>query len=191
MGSGQSAVVLNSGEVVVGEFYDIGGTVPLRVTFRTATGQRDYQSSDIRAIWVSKPAEATARASTSGAAGGQTILVQARQRWTPTNITVRRGQTVRFTTTGQVSVNTRSKVMAAPEGNTSLNDRSNPVPSAPTGALIAQIGVPGRGGMANAFLIGNQETVTMPADGPLLLGINDTELDDNSGIFEVRVAPEQ
>jgi plastocyanin len=191
MGSGQSAVVLNSGEVVVGEFYDIGGTVPLRVTFRTATGQRDYQSSDIRAIWVSKPAEATAQASTSGAAGGQTVTVQARQRWTPTNITVKRGQTVRFETKGEVTVNTRSRVLAPPAGNTSIFDDDNPVPAAPTGALVGQVGVPGRTGSLNTFVIGDRESVTMPADGVLLLGINDTELGDNSGMFEVRVAPEQ
>jgi hypothetical protein len=31
----------------------------------------------------------------------------------------------------------------------------------------------------------------MPADGVLLLGVNDTELGDNAGMFEVRLAPQQ
>jgi hypothetical protein len=189
---GQSALVLQNGEVVVGEFYDLGGTVPLRVTFRTATGQRDYSSNDVRAIWVAKPTAASAQSSSSaGGISGPTVTVQARTRWTPTNITVKRGQTVRFDANGTVSVNTRSKVMADPGGNTSLINRENPLPSAPTGALIGQIGIPGRGGTATPFLIGNQDSVTMPADGPLLLAVNDTELDDNSGTFQVTIAPEQ
>ena len=191
LASGQSVLVLSNGEVVVGEFYDIGGTAPLRVTFRTSTGQRDFQSSNVRAIWVSRPLEGSAQAAGGGMQGAPTIVVQARQRWTPTNITVRSGQTVRFQTSGEVSVNTRSRVMANAGGNTSLFDTDNPVPSAPTGALIGQVGAPGRGGRLNAFVIGDRETVTMPADGVLLLGVNDTELGDNAGMFEVRLAPQQ
>lgn len=189
--TGQSVLVLNNGEVVVGEFYDIGGTVPLRVTFRTATGQRDYSSSDVRAIWVSKPT-ATTLPATAGAAGGPSVTVSARQRWTPTNITVRQGQVVHFDTNGTVSVNTRSRVQAEPGGNTSIFDDNNPLPTAPAGALIGRVGIPGRGaaGAGNVFLVGDRESVTMPAAGALLLGVNDTELDDNSGMFDVRIAPQ-
>jgi hypothetical protein len=190
LSAGQSAIVLKSGEVVVGEFYDIGGTEPLRLTFRTSGGEREVSSNDVRAIWVSKPAAGTASTQPADI-GGQTVAVQARQRWTPTNITVKRGQTVRFQADGTVTVNTRSRVQADPGGNTSINNRENPVPTAPTGALVARIGIPGRGGSGAAFLVGNQDSVTMPADGPLLLGVNDTELDDNTGTFQVKVAPQE
>ena len=41
----------------------------------------------------------------------------------------------------------------------------------------------GRGG--RPFAIGNLPTVTMPAAGELFLGINDSNVKDNSGFFTV------
>jgi hypothetical protein len=59
----------------------------------------------------------------------------------------------------------------------------------PVGALIGRIDTSGRPGQRNsgAFLIGDQQNVTMPADGELQLGINDGSVYDNSGAFSVRV----
>ena len=50
------------------------------------------------------------------------------------------------------------------------------------GALIGRInsGAP--------FAIGNQETVRMPASGTLYLGINDDNVSDNSGHFQVVIS---
>ena len=57
-----------------------------------------------------------------------------------------------------------------------------PVPVAGVGSLIAKVG------NSAAFPIGsNAPSVTMPADGRLMLGINDTEFGDNSGAYSVTV----
>jgi hypothetical protein len=38
-----------------------------------------------------------------------------------------------------------------------------------------------------AFLIGDETGVSMPADGELFLGINDSNFNDNSGAFTVKI----
>jgi len=60
------------------------------------------------------------------------------------------------------------------------------------GALIGRI-VSGRGvaaiarGGSSVFLIGDQNSVEMPATGTLYLGVNDSGLRDNKGTFQVKV----
>ena len=59
----------------------------------------------------------------------------------------------------------------------------SPLPGNFAGALIAKVG------NSSAFPIGNQPSVTMPADGTLYLGINDDEVNDNRGEFIVSMSP--
>jgi hypothetical protein len=48
--SGGSQVVwLKSGETVSGQLFDIGGTSPLKITFKTASGDREFSSSELAA----------------------------------------------------------------------------------------------------------------------------------------------
>ena len=52
----------------------------------------------------------------------------------------------------------------------------------PVGGLIAKVG------NTAPFPIGsNTQPIVMPADGRLMLGVNDNELGDNSGYFTVAV----
>ena len=46
---GQQLLWLKNGDTVNGQLYDIGGTSPLRITFRTSTGEREFSSSGNRA----------------------------------------------------------------------------------------------------------------------------------------------
>ena len=49
-------------------------------------------------------------------------------------------------------------------------------------------GLVGRVGNSAPFPIGsNSSGITMPADGRLMLGVNDDNLNDNSGAFFVRI----
>jgi hypothetical protein len=58
-----------------------------------------------------------------------------------------------------------------------------PIQTANAGALIARIGT------GAPFAIGNQTTVRMPPNGGLLfLGINDDNVGDNSGEFQVTIS---
>ena len=58
---------------------------------------------------------------------------------------------------------------------------ATPVPDAGAGALIGNVG-------GALFPIGsNTQAIAMPADGNLLLGVNDDRRDDNSGFFSVTI----
>ena len=188
LSSGGQVLILKSGETITGQLVDIGGSSPLRMTFRTPSGERDFSSNDIARIIMSRPANAnppnTAVGST-GSANAQGVTVDAKQQWTPTGITVQRGDWVTFSTSGEVRVGGEGNPTAGPDGvNASARAPGAPLANAPTGALI------GRVGSGTPFLIGSNGRVQMPAAGQLFLGVNDGHLQDNDGAFQVQVARE-
>jgi len=112
------------------------------------------------------------------------IAVQANQAWTETGRVVRKGDRVTFRATGRIAFGRSPGQTAGPEGNTSERRAVYPVTGLPAGALIGKVGD------STPFAIGdNGLPIVMPADGRLLLGINDNELVDNSGFFSVVVTP--
>ena len=115
-------------------------------------------------------------------ASGTGISVSAKQAWTPTGLTVRRGEMLTFNTTGQVQLSTDTNDTATPAGSPSgkYAPRS-PMPRVLAGALIGRIG------SGQPFAIGNQTSIQAPAAGQLVLGINDDELADNQGEFRVEI----
>ena len=120
-----------------------------------------------------------------GLATAASVRVDARQEWTPTNVTVRQGERIAFQTTGQIVWGRGANQAAGPEGAEveTFSRWAYPVPSAGVGALVARIddGAP--------FLVGaGTEPIDMPADGQLYLGVNDSSRGDNSGTFVVRIA---
>jgi len=181
---GQQVLWLKNGTTVNGQLYDIGGTTPLKITFRTSSGDRDFSSSEISRIALAKPA-ATATSGTSATlapATGSGLLVSAKQGWTPTGITVRRGQVLTFNTTGEVQLSAEANDIASSAGSkTGRHTPGAPIPGALAGALIGKIGT------GQPFAIGNQTTVPMPAAGQLFLGVNDDALQDNQGEFRVDI----
>jgi len=118
---------------------------------------------------------------TAGQLGGNSIRVDARQAWTDTGLTVNQGDRVSFQASGQVMYSPNPAHTATPDGSA---DRvaNAPEPTAPLGALLGKIG------NSKPFGIGSQtQPLVMPASGRLMLGINDTEVGDNSGAFTVVV----
>src|SRR3954467_284496 len=106
--SGPSVVVLRNGQTVNGSLYDIGGASPLRLTIRTTDGDREIASTEVARIIMARPENAVA---TSGAspsiatpAVAGAVTVDAAQPWTSAGISVRKGQTLTFTTTGTVQL---------------------------------------------------------------------------------------
>ncbi len=181
--AGNQIVWLKNGQTVEGSLYDIGGTAPLRITFKTASGDREFSSSEIARIVLARPTNASAVA-TSGSAStsGTGIAVSGRQQWTPTGIYVQRGQVVTFRTSGEVQLSGDANDMATPDGAKAQRYASRaPLPRTLAGALI------GRVGNGRPFGIGTQTSVTMPASGQLFLGINDDSLTDNQGEFRVEI----
>lgn len=179
-------VFLRSGQTVNGQLYDIAGTSPLKITLRTSSGDREFSSGEIGRIVLARPSNAVATSgsasSTRGIPEGAGIAVSGGTQWTPTGMTVRQGERLMFTTTGEVQLSTDANDLANANGARSgRKSASAPVPDAAAGALI------GRVGNSAPFPIGENQSVTMPANGQLFLGINDDHTGDNGGGFRVQV----
>jgi hypothetical protein len=186
---GTQTVFLRNGQAIDGRLSDIGGTTPLRITLNTPSGPRDLSSSEIGRIVLSRPSGGGAGTSGSspstpgpGIPDGTGIAVQGNAAWTPTGVTVRRGDRVAFSATGEVRLSDDAADVANANGARSGRKSANaPVPAAAVGALL------GRVGNSEPFPIGENQTVTMPANGQLFLGINDDHVGDNQGGFRVTV----
>lgn len=186
--SGTSQVVLRSGQTVDGSLIDIGGASPLRLTVRTTNGERDFSSNDVARIVVARPDNVAT--STSGASNiadtpavAGAVAVQAGQQWTSTGRTVKKGQRVSFTTTGEIQLSDNAADIATADGAKDGRLAANaPLRNVAAGALI------GRVGNGQPFPIGaNTQPITMPANGVLYLGVNDDGFADNRGNFQVIV----
>jgi hypothetical protein len=122
-------------------------------------------------------------------AGEVTINVPGTSRGTDTGIDVRAGDPIYFTASGVVTAGPRIG-QVGPDGATSTGFgsvvNSRPVPSAGVGALIAYIRM-ANGQLSSPYLIGSQLSATVPADGRLILLVNDDNYSDNSGSFSVRI----
>jgi hypothetical protein len=188
LNSGGQVLMLKSGEVITGQLTDIGGTSPLRLTFRTPSGERDFSSNEVSRVVMARPDNAPA--ATTGAAStasspAQGVSVSSLMQWTPTGITVRRGDWVTFTATGDVRIGGEGNPTANADGVSSgARAPDAPVAAAPAGALVGKIG------NGTAFMIGSRNRVQMPAAGQLFLGVNDGHLQDNDGTFQVQVGLE-
>jgi hypothetical protein len=186
--NGQQVVWFKNGEVLNASLYDIGGTTPLRLTFKTADGERTAASTEVARIVLARTDAAVAGTSGSSSttgnlapATGNGIVVSGRQAWTNTGIRVRRGEVLTFNTTGEVQLSTDTNDISGSAGSKSGRYAANaPLPRNFAGALIARVG-------NQVFPIGNQTTVTMPAAGVLFLGINDDGFEDNQGEFRVEI----
>jgi hypothetical protein len=180
---GQQVLWLKNGTTVNGQLFDIGGTSPLKITFKTSSGDREFSSSEIGRIVMAKPAVATSGSTASlTAPTGSGISVSPRQPWTSTGLTVRKGEVLGFNTSGEVQLSGDANDVAGSAGS-KIGRRATgaPLPTALAGALIARVGT------GQPFAIGNQTTVPMPAAGQLFLGVNDDGFDDNQGEFRVDI----
>ena len=185
---GTNLAILRSGEAVTGQFYDIAGTTPLRITMKTASGDRELSSNDVAVIVLARSdaavAATTGSSPTTGAtpSTGGAIVVNGNQQWTSTGLMVRRGERLTFTTTGEVRLSSAGDDVAQPAGATSGRKVAGaPMPNAIAGALIGRIG------NGEPFGIGNLTSIVAPATGMLFLGINDDHVADNSGEFRVEI----
>ena len=101
--------------------------------------------------------------------------------WTNSGWVVKKGQRIRITASGKIVIGAGRTVEAG--GDYDLEDPSKLLKSVPTGALLAVIGDDN-----NDFLyIGTSREFVAERDGPLFLGVNEGNLDDNSGTFDVKV----
>ena len=101
--------------------------------------------------------------------------------WTNSGWVVRKGQRIRISGEGNVSLGKGKS--CSPSGDSDIVDERKLLKSVPTGALIAVIGDDN-----NEFIyIGATREFTATRDGTLFLGINEGNLNDNSGSFSVKI----
>ncbi len=101
--------------------------------------------------------------------------------WTNTGWVVKKGQRIKITGSGKVSLGGGRTAEAY--GSTTYDDPNKLLKSAATGALIAVIGDDND----DFIYVGAEREIVATRDGALFLGINEGNLDDNSGSFSVKV----
>jgi hypothetical protein len=183
--TGTSQVVLKNGQTIDGQLYDISGSTPKKLTIKTSSGDREFSSTEVARIVMAKPDNAVATSGTGStpSAGGTTITVSGQQAWTPTGITVTKGQTLRFNATGEIQLSGDANDKATASGSvTGRYPQRAAMPRTLAGALIGRIG------NGQPFGIGTQNSFAAPASGQLFLGVNDDSLADNQGSFQVTVS---
>jgi len=182
-------LVMRNGTTQQGRFINmIGGDT---LVWDNQTGQRQQiPLRDVGRVYLNPQSARTAfnyrdrgAVATAGQLpNGTSIRVDARQAWTDTGLTVNQGDRVSFQASGQIMYSPNPAHTATPDGSAERG-ANYPDPTVPVGALLGKIG------NNKPFGIGSQtQPLVMPASGRLMLGVNDTEVGDNSGFFTVVVA---
>jgi len=104
--------------------------------------------------------------------------------WTNTGLVVRRGQRLRINASGRVTLGTNR--VATPDGLPNIPDRDKLMRNQPTGGLIAVIGDDND----DFIFVGRGRDFVAQRDGVLFLGVNEGNLSDNSGLFDVVIEAE-
>jgi hypothetical protein len=104
--------------------------------------------------------------------------------WTFTGFSVKKGQRIRITASGSVMLG--GGRVSTPVGISGLQDSQKLMPAYPTGSLIAVIGDDN-----DDFIhIGGRREFIAQRDGSLFLGVNEGNLNDNTGSYKVLVEAE-
>ncbi len=104
--------------------------------------------------------------------------------WTNSGLVVRKGQRLRITASGRVSLG-RGR-FSTPGGVSNLNDNGKLMSNEQTGALIAVIGDDND----DFLLIGPRREFVAQRDGVLFLGVNEGDLTDNTGSYDIVIEAE-
>ncbi|MEO8436327.1 MAG: hypothetical protein ABI596_15605 [Pyrinomonadaceae bacterium] len=104
--------------------------------------------------------------------------------WTNSGLVVRRGQRLRISASGRVTMG--GGRFSTPEGVPGLADREKLMRNQPTGGLIAVIGDDND----DFIFIGNNRDFVAQRDGVLFLGVNEGNLSDNAGAYDVVIDAE-
>jgi hypothetical protein len=198
--TGGQAVVMKSGHAEAGKFVNIvrGDTLlwedhngqqqqyPLRdvsrIYLNAASAHAAYRQPASQSTPASPASSSPSAVGTSGQAqaGAKTVRVNANQPWTDTGITVKENDMVSFQASGQITFGQSQGQQAGPDGNPAAHSPNYPIPALNVGTLIGKVG------SSAPFGIGaNTAPIRMPANGRLMLSVNDNEIKDNSGSFNV------
>ncbi len=141
------------------------------VSDSTRTNSAQPEPKPSKKVLNAKPIVLTANVLADNTANG----------WTNSGWVVKKGQAIRISANGKISLGNGKSTSAS--GISDLEDANKLLQSVPTGALIAVVGDDN-----NDFIyVGSDREFTAARDGALFLGINEGNLDDNSGSFNVKI----
>jgi sRNA-binding regulator protein Hfq len=112
-----------------------------------------------------------------------TVDVAAKKDWTSSGLIVKRGDHLRVTSSGTITLDPVSGRTSGPEGIIDLVDPKKLMPDQPTGALIAVISSDND----DFIILGRSGEFTATRDGLLFLSVNEGQLSDNVGTFKAVV----
>ena len=149
--------------------------------------QRDPEPTQTdRPVSTTPTVEASDTGSSSRKPVGQVrtvnIDVVAKRDWTSTGLIVKRGDRIRITATGSVTIDPASGQSTGPEGS-DIADPKKLMQDQPTGALIGVIGADND----DFIFIGRQADFTATRDGLLFLSVNEGVLADNTGSYKATI----
>jgi hypothetical protein len=104
--------------------------------------------------------------------------------WSNTGLVVRRGQRLRITASGRVDLGKRG--FATPNGLPTMVDNDRLMRTEPTGGLIGVIGDDND----DFIFLGARREFVSQRDGVLFLGVNEGDLTDNKGSYDVVIEAE-
>jgi hypothetical protein len=104
--------------------------------------------------------------------------------WTNSGLVVRKGQRLRISASGRVSLG-RGR-FSTPGGLSGISDQDKLMRNEATGALIAVIGDDND----DFILIGPRREFVAQRDGVLFLGVNEGDLADNTGTYDIVIEAE-
>lgn len=160
---------------------------------RSSSNSGDAPPRTAQNTGASEPSSAAVPSASSSPAARTSVFDQAIVRvradnttngWTNSGITVRRGQRLRISATGRVTLGENR--ISTPAGVSTINDPGKLMRDEATGALIAVIG----DNNDDFIFIGARREFTAQRDGVLFLGVNEGNLNDNTGIYEATVSYE-
>ena len=111
------------------------------------------------------------------------VDVAAKKDWTSSGLIVKRGDHLRVTATGTITLDPASGRTCGPDGLNDLVDPKKLMPDQPTGALIAVISSDND----DFIFLGRSGEFTAARDGLLFLSVNEGLLADNVGAFKAVV----
>jgi hypothetical protein len=104
--------------------------------------------------------------------------------WTNSGLVVRKGQRLKISASGRVSLGKGR--FSTPAGLATINDTEKLMRNEATGALIAVIGDDND----DFILIGPRRDFVAQRDGVLFLGVNEGDLADNTGTYDIVIEAE-
>ena len=111
------------------------------------------------------------------------VDVAAKKDWTSSGLIVKRGDQLRITASGTITLDPANGRTCGPEGISDLLDPKKLMPDQPTGALIAVISSDND----DFIFLGRSGEFTATRDGLLFLSVNEGHLPDNAGAFKAVV----